>query len=41
MDGHAKNDDFPKDFAIFTKALPADGPTYGPTDGRTDGHTLL
>ena len=27
----AKNDDFPIDFAIFTKALPTDRPT----DGRT------
>ena len=33
---HAKNDDFPIDFAIFTKALPTDGPTDRPTDGRTD-----
>ena len=32
MDGHAKNDDFPIDFAIFTKALPTDGPA----DRRTD-----
>ena len=30
--GHAKNDDFPIDFAIFTKALPTDQRT----DGRTD-----
>ena len=30
---YAKNDDFPIDFVIFTKALPTDGPT--------DGHTLL
>ena len=41
MDGHAtntqKNDDFPIDFAIFTKALRTDGPT----DRSTDGHTLL
>ena len=29
---HAKNDDFSIDFAIFTKALPTDGPT----DRRTD-----
>ena len=33
---HAKNDDFPIDFAIFTKALPTDGRTDGPTDRRTD-----
>ena len=40
-----KNDDFPIDFAIFTKALwtdgPMDQPTDGPTDGPTDKHTLL
>ena len=45
MDGHAtymlKNDNFPIDFAIFTKALPTDRRTDGPTDGPTDGHTLL
>ena len=29
---HAKNNDFPVDFAIFTKALR----TNGPTDRRTD-----
>ena len=33
---HAKNNDFPIDFAIFTKALRTDGPTDGPTDRRTD-----
>ena len=32
-----KNDDFPIDFAIFTKTLPTDQPT----DRPTDGHTLL
>ena len=32
MHGHAKNDDFPIDFAIFTKALPTDGPTDQQTD---------
>ena len=41
--GHAKNDDFPIDFAIFTKALRTDGRTdqrtNGPTDQRTDGRT--
>ena len=41
MHGHAKNDDFPIDFAIFTKALPTDRPTDGPMDQPTDGHTLL
>ena len=41
MHGHAKNDDFPIDFAIFTKALRTDRRTDGPTDGPTDGHTLL
>ena len=35
----AKNDDFPIDFAIFTKALRTDGPTAGPTDRQTDGRT--
>ena len=46
MDGHtiyihrqAKNNDFPIDFAIFTKALRTDIPTDGPTDRRTDGPT--
>jgi len=34
--GHAKNDDFPIDFAIFTKALPTDRPTDRQTDRRTD-----
>ena len=38
---HAKNDDVPIDFAIFTKALPPDRRTKGPTDRPTDGHTLL
>ena len=33
---HAKNDDFPIDITIFTKALPTDGPTDRPTDRRTD-----
>ena len=37
---HAKNNDFPIDFTIFTKALRTDGPTdqrtNGPTDRRTD-----
>ena len=37
--GHAKNDDFSIDFAIFTKALPTDRRTNGPTDQRTDGPT--
>ena len=32
---HAKNNYFPIDFAIFTKALPMDQPTDGPTDGHT------
>ena len=36
---HAKNDDFPIDFAIFTKALPTDRPTDQRTGGRTDGRT--
>ena len=31
-----KNDDFPIEFAIFTKALPTDLRTDGPTDRRTD-----
>ena len=39
MHRHAKNNDFPIDFVIFTKALGADGPTDGPTDGLTDGRT--
>ena len=34
---HAKNDDFPIDFAIFTKALRTDRPTDGWMDGPTDG----
>ena len=37
--GHAKNDDFPIDFAIFTKALPTDQPTDRRTNRRTDGRT--
>ena len=32
---HAKNNDFPKDFAIFTKALRTDRRTDGPTDRPT------
>ena len=32
----AKNDEFPTDFAILTKALRTDGPTDGPTDRRMD-----
>ena len=36
---HAKNDDFPIDFAIFTKALPTDQPTDQRTNGPTDGPT--
>ena len=36
---HAKNNHFPIDFAIFTKALWMDGPTDGRTDGRTDRRT--
>ena len=36
---HAKNDDFPIDFAIFTKALPTDRLTDQPTDRRTDQRT--
>jgi len=46
MDGHAlyvhrhsKNNHFPIDFAIFTKALQTDRLTNGRTDGRTDGQT--
>ena len=31
-----KNDDFPIDFAIFTKALRTDRPTDRPTDGPTN-----
>ena len=34
--GHAKNDDFPIDFAIITKVLPADRRTNRRTDQRTD-----
>ena len=30
---HANNNDFPINYAIFTKALPTNGPT--------EGHTLL
>ena len=33
---YAKNNHFPLDFAIFTKALRTDGPTDGPTDRRTN-----
>ena len=36
---HAKNDDFPIDFVIFTKALPTDQPTDPPTDGPMDQRT--
>ena len=36
---HAKNDDFPIDFANFTKALRTDGPTDRPTDGPTNQWT--
>ena len=46
MDGHsiymhrrAKNNDFPIDFASFTKTLWTNGPTDRPTDGPTDGRT--
>ena len=39
MHGHAKNDDFPIDFAIFTKALPTDRRTNRRTDGPTDRPT--
>ena len=39
MRRHAKNDDFPIDFLIFTKALPTDRRTDGPTDGPIDGRT--
>ena len=35
----AKNNHFPIDFAIFTKALRTDGPTDRRTDGRMDGQT--
>ena len=42
---HAKNNDFPIDSAIFTKALRTDGRIDRRTDGRTDqlmdGQTLL
>ena len=31
-----KNDDFPIDFAFFTKALPKDQPMDQPTDQWTD-----
>ena len=33
---HAKNNHFPIDFVIFTKALRTNGPTDGPTYRRTD-----
>ena len=36
LHGHAKNDDFPINFANFTKALPTDGQTNGRTDRPTD-----
>ena len=36
-----KNDDFPTDFAIFTKPLRTNRQTDQPTDRPTDGHTLL
>ena len=36
---NATNDDFPIDFAIFTKALRTDGPTDQPTDRPTDQRT--
>ena len=36
---HAKNNHFPKDFVIFTKALRTDGPTDRPTDQPTDQPT--
>ena len=39
MHGPAKNNDFPTDFAIFTKALQTNRRTKGPTDRRTDGPT--
>ena len=32
----SENDDFPTDFAFFTKALPTDGLTDGWTDGPMD-----
>ena len=34
-----ENDDFPTDFATFTKALSTDGPTNGAMDGPTNGPT--
>ena len=34
-----ENDDFPTDFAIFTKPLLTDQQTDQPTDGRTDRRT--
>ena len=36
---YAKNNHFPIDFAIFTKALRTDGPTDRRTDRRTDQQT--
>ena len=39
MHRHAKNNDFPIDFVIFTKALRTDGPTGQRTDEPTDGRT--
>ena len=35
----SENDDFPIDFAIFTKALRTNGPTDRRTDGPTDRRT--
>ena len=37
----SENDDFPTDFAIFTKTLRINGPTDQQTDGPTDGYTLF
>ena len=37
--GYAKNNHFPIDFAIFTKALRTDGRTDRPTDQPTDRRT--
>ena len=34
--GHAKNDNFPIDYAIFTEAFPTDQRTNGPTDVPID-----
>jgi len=38
---HAKGNDFPVDFAIFTKALQTNRWIDRPTGRPTDGHTLL